>query len=728
MSDADAEPRRLHPRLRVIKNGDRTVNALRADATTTVASVAPAGEGAAVVLTAPALAAGSPADLELLRARGVAVPTRLRKRQPLDGAAPATDAFVNVVIELVPEREDVRAADQRKAMADAASAIVRAAIAGGDGPAGSAVATRRNFVAATVPVSLLDALARDPAVAFVHPSDPLKLDQPQRRRAVAPVEKAVGNADTHGRGAGVLLGIVDVGGFDFAHPDFLDADGLTRFVAIWDQGRGKRPPPSGRGFDYGSELLKADLDAAIVAARERGVPPATLLERQSQTRPGAHGTHVASIAGGNSGVCPRAQLAGVLLDVPLPTDRIARRRTTFSDTSRIIHAVEYLIALAGERRLPLVVNISLGTNGGAHDGSGGVTRWLDACLAAPGRAICVAAGNAGQDKAEAEGDLGWIMGRIHAQGRVPAAGLEVELEWVVVGDGIEDRSENELELWYGAQDRFTVAVKPPGGTSWITVSPREFVENYRLPSGTTVSIYNELYHPTNGANYIAVYLSPNLEPDSFRGIDSGVWKVRIAGDEIRDGRFNAWIERDDPGELEPVAGRRVFRFPSFFSEQSHTDSHSISSLGCGHRVIAVSNLDAARQRINATSSQGPTRDGRCKPEIAAPGTNVVAANGFAHPDEPWVAMSGTSMASPYVAGVVALMLAANPQLTSAQCAGILLRTAKPLPGGSYEWGNDAGFGRINAEAAVEEAARANERREIRPRSRSTPTSSKAGRR
>jgi len=170
-------------------------------------------------------------------------------------------------------------------------------------------------------------------------------------------------------------------------------------------------------------------------------------------------------------------------------------------------------------------------------------------------------------------------------------------------------------------------------------------------------------------------------------------------------------------ELEPVSGRRVFRFPSFFTERSNTDSHSISSLACGHRMIAVSNLDDVRQRINASSSQGPTRDGRQKPEIAAPGTEIVAANGFAHPDEPWIAMTGTSMASPFVSGVVGLMLGANPVLSAAQCAGILQRTARPLPGASYDWGNDVGFGRIDAVAAVEEALGANDRRELRPRGR-----------
>ena len=108
------------------------------------------------------------------------------------------------------------------------------------------------------------------------------------------------------------------------------------------------------------------------------------------------------------------------------------------------------------------INISLGTNGGAHDGSTGVSRWLDALLATEGRAICVAAGNAGQEKGEAPDDIGWIMGRIHGSGHIAAAGLAAELEWTVVGNGIVDVSENEMEIWYSAQDRFSVACPAAG--------------------------------------------------------------------------------------------------------------------------------------------------------------------------------------------------------------------------------------------------------------------------
>ena len=124
------------------------------------------------------------------------------------------------------------------------------------------------------------------------------------------------------------------------------------------------------------------------------------------------------------------------------------------------------------------------------------------------------------------------------------------------------------------------------------------------------------------------------------------------------------------------------------------------------------NLDEARQSINITSSQGPTRDNRQKPDIAAPGTEITAAKGFSDPGDDWIKMSGTSMASPYVAGVVARMLQAKGNLTSAQCAGILRRTAKPLPGASFEWRNDAGYGQIDPAAAIAEAQSFDRRREV----------------
>ena len=153
------------------------------------------------------------------------------------------------------------------------------------------------------------------------------------------------------------------------------------------------------------------------------------------------------------------------------------------------------------------------------------------------------------------------------------------------------------------------------------------------------------------------------------------------------------------------------RFPSFFSAASNVDTHSISSLACGNATIAVANYNAASNKMNISSSQGPTRDNRFKPDLTAPGTNIVAAKGFSDNDDKWISMSGTSMASPYVTGVIGLMLNANNDLNARQCMGILQRTSVPLPGMTYEWANDAGFGRIDANRAIEEAVAFTERTE-----------------
>ena len=506
----------------------------------------------------------------------------------------------------------------------------------------------------------------------------------------------------HQDGAEVLIGIIDVGGFDFAHEDFLDDEGKTRFLRIWDQGGvGTRPAPSGDPpFDYGAEFTADMLDAAIGAAGGLGVP-AHEIERQSQLSPASHGTHVASIAASNLGVCPQAKIAGVLIAL---TAEDEDRSRSFYDSVRLVHAVEYLLEVAkAEQCHALSINISLGTNGHAHDGSDPTSRWIDAALVHGGCAVSVAAGNAGQEGPTDPDDIGFIMGRIHTSGQLSGSGDVRELQFRVVGNTISDISENELEVWYSNRDRIAVELILPDGSSVGTVEPGDELEGHALPDGTRVSVYNRLYHRANGDNVASIYLSPFLGTTQVRGIQPGTWTVRLHAREVRDGRYHGWLERDDPQPIVKIGPVEYWSFPSFFTEGSNVDQSSVSSLGCGERILCVANHDVDGDRINVTSSQGPTRDGRTKPDLAAPGTGIVAAGAF-DPTRPWVAKSGTSMASPYVCGIAGLMLAIHPGLTAAQITGILRRTAQPLTG-SYDWRDDAGFGAIDPAAALEEAVR-----------------------
>jgi subtilisin family serine protease len=661
----DAWKRRIHPKLRMMLNSDPQVNASRAETTGASRVTATLAE------TALPLRLGTQAS---------ALSAPLPALKKLDKAAPRSDVEVHVFVETI-------------------------------GPAKLPNERARdgNLAILRIPLDEVETIAKRPRVAFVEQAENLKRPgvvrlatsskPPAERIKVSPDARVHGN-----NGAGVLIGIIDVEGFDWTHPDFSDGKGGNRFVAIWDQGRakGKRP----KGFDYGVEITPEAMQKAAAEATAIGVGPHDL-EPQSQMVPGSHGTHVASIAAGNTGVCSKADIAAVLVSLP---EGDFDRRTSFYDSSRLIDAVKYILELAEARKQPVSINISLGTNGHAHDGSSVLDRWIEALLAKPGRSICVAAGNAGQEREEKPGDIGYVLGRIHTSGLIAATGLVQDIEWFVAGDNVIDVSENELEIWYEAQDQFSIEILPPDG-QWIgPVAPGEFIENLQLPDKTFISIYSERYHPANGSNYISVYLTPYTR-DVVVGIRAGKWVVRLHGSEIRDGRYHGWIERDDPVPLE---GGRYF-WPSYFSERSNVDAYSVSSLACGDRIVSVANLDELGQRIHKTSSQGPTRNGRLKPDVAARGTDVLAANGFGQEQQPWISMTGTSMASPYVAGVIGLMLAAQPKLTAAQINGILKATSRPLPGGTYEWADDAGFGVIAPAACLEHAVLAHTRTAIKDR-------------
>jgi subtilisin family serine protease len=551
-------------------------------------------------------------------------------------------------------------------------------------------------------------LVHEDAIAYIETGQSLNEPAPllERTDSPHPRGRSVSAARAHHHdGAEVLVGIIDVGGFDFAHPDFL-RDGTTRWEEIWDQGGTTRPPPDDpdtkSGLSYGSEIHRSHMNAALAASRALGIA-ATELEPQSSMVPRSHGTHVASIAAGNSGVAPKARLAGVLVSIPAAGDAAT---SSFYDSTRIADAIEYLLRVAarlgGEKPLPLSINISLGTNGHAHDTSSPMARWIDNALATRGRCVSVAAGNSGQVEASPTDGPRALLGRIHAGGVLAATNLRQELGWVVGGEGISDYSENEMEIWYPPQDRFDVEVRPPGG-AWVGPVPLgKAIRHEFLDDGTVLSIHSEAYHPANGLNRISILLSPFYgkregTTQEKRPITSGEWRVRLTGVVVRDGRFDAWIERDDPRALPGGLGR--WNYPSRFSEGSYTSDRMIGSLACAERLLSVANADLARNAAHVTSSRGPTRDGRHKPDIAADGTQVVAACGFNHRTQ-WVQMTGTSMASPYVCGVAALMLAVVPQLTSAQIQGIMRSTSAPLPGQTFGWRNDTGFGVIDADACL----------------------------
>ena len=462
-------------------------------------------------------------------------------------------------------------------------------------------------------------------------------------------------------GKGAVVGIVDFG-CDFAHRNFQDAGQHTRLRFLWDQTSASTTD----SVQFGRLISAAEINAALATAK----PYQTLGYAPSEPGDPAHGTHVMDIAAGNGrgtgvpGVAPQAELMFVQLsssDVPWEGSDVVGKN--FGDSVQLLEALAFIFEKAGTK--PCAINVSLGTNGGPHDGSTLVEQGIDSLVRQkPHRAVVIAASNSFADG-------------IHAQGSVPANG-KLDLSWIV---GPQDVTDNEFELWYGHAGRLEVELIDPSGVSVARVPVNKSGSVHR-GNRIVVFVANRLDDPNNHDNNIGIFLSPDAQ--------AGTWKVRLHNTTASAVPFHAWIERDDQGQS---------RFGGALD-----NTHTLGSISCGHETIVVGSYDAhvAGAPISFFSSAGPTRDGRQKPEVSAPGHNVRAAASTTVTGT--TRMSGTSMASPMVTGTVALLLAEaaarRQNLTIADIRQAVVSTARHSPPTAAGWDARYGFGRISAQAVV----------------------------
>ena len=499
-----------------------------------------------------------------------------------------------------------------------------------------------NVRTAFLPVGSLDVLSDDPAVHRIKPSRylrslmdvaPQTVNLPQFKR------------NTNLSGKGVVIGVVD-SGIDPKHPAF-----QGRILRLWDQ----TLPGSGvLEGGYGIEL-----------------PPAVMT---TSVDTNGHGTHVAGIAAGNDstygGVAPNAELVIVKTDM---------------QDAHIADGVRYIFRIAREMNRPAVANLSLGGHADSHDGQDSLSQIINA-LSGPGRIVCCAAGNEGNDN-------------IHAEAVVKADKLGKMRFRVPDGVGIA-----WLNGWYASDNTFEVSVRSPWGfkTPFQAVIPGgNPVRKYKLLNAE-VMVVTPGPDPSNGAYNFFVQISGNFLSKSVK---EGVWQLRARNTSSTEGRLNVWTLDD--------------RSSVFFSGKSARDAMKIGSPGAAASAITVAayttktewlNIDNNRPEmgldlddISDFSSEGPLRDGTPKPDVAAPGAMIVSAMSRSSTpmreyrvNDDYLVMAGTSMAAPFVTGVIALLLERDPQLDPQQVKELLCNSSR-IPGqepGTFDpkWG----FGLIDA--------------------------------
>ena len=493
----------------------------------------------------------------------------------------------------------------------------------------------------------------------------------------------------------MIVGIVDFG-CDFTLDDFRNADGTTRIALLWDQslspGTGEHSPTD---FPHGVQYTAADINFTL------GVTATRAATVRHQAGGSSHGTHVMGIAAGNGrsgdaafpagrfiGIAPEATIIFVQPDT---TDQ----HTTFTDSVHVVEAIAYIFRRAQEMGLPCVINVSLGQNGGSHDGESIVERSIDRLLEEPGRAFVVAAGNEHVFRGHASGIL--------------ATGAMRTLSWQVGGPipppfgptpPGPDRTPNEMEIWYSSRDRFEVRVVDPAGNATPFAVPDGPPVDHPFPCGNRVFIESERFTIMNGDARVYIEVSPDAANPPI--VESGVWKVEIHALEAQDGRFDAWIERDvrDP--------KNNFADQSIFDGADFDPVMTLGTPATTRRAIAVASYFRRQTR-----GRQPLQQSRSDPRRAVQAGVRGAGGGRPllqrprRPARPHGPADGAPDAGRHERhehgrtprrGHLRLLLERDPRLTTSQIVKILIASSRPHPGGSG-FDNAFGFGLLDALAA-----------------------------
>lgn len=512
-----------------------------------------------------------------------------------------------------------------------------------------------DIVSATVPAGSLNNLSKNPAIIRMEEGR-LKLRELNDRMLVNNridlVHQGVSPLLSGYDGSGVIVGIIDTG-IDFTHPDFKDSLGNSRILWIWDHilpNAGNTPAL----YNYGQEFSKTDIENGLATAHV------------DQT---AHGTHVAGIATASGdtmpefkGAAPKSDIIAVSLDFNLNDDEWL---------SSIADAVAYIFNKADSLGQPCVINISAGTYFGSHDGLDLSAQAIDNLIAAQnGRMVVAAAGNAGnyalhfRHALNNDTALTWFT---------PSGSNPIYIEaW----SDTADIAQLEFSV---AADQLATQPLTIGSLPWRDIQYHLGIlrtDTLFSVSGNriaTVLSYGQLVGGRIGLIY-------QIQPDSTNCI----FRLTSKGNGLLDGwSFESTVLTPPPSSIFPM---------SAYHRAPDLQQNICSSFQCSDKVICVGqyvnrnnyiDYNGATQTfptiegaLAVSSSRGPTRDGRTKPDITATGEITLSALKLSM--APWfianqpfklaqggmhIRNGGTSSAAPAVAGAIALYLQQNPNAT-----------------------------------------------------------------
>lgn len=512
-------------------------------------------------------------------------------------------------------------------------------------------------------------------------------------------------------GKDVVVGVVDAG-IDFSHPTFRTADGSQlRIKAVWDW------------LDFTDGGSPVVVDTLMIGRQYIGEEEilAKMYSADSYIRDLAgHGTHTAATAAGSgfngtevspySGMAPEADLCMVSVAAGNNSQVVPEDKKYLFTTATDDLAFKYIFDYAESVGKPCVINYSMGSPEDLYQSK--IFNDAISKLVGPGKILCSTAGNEARKGNYIFKGLGVEKkGAFLLGSSTFNAWLLSSTEYPVVNLTFYPKNEEKIEWTYDTErlreytdDSYSDTLQIDGRNIYLDI--------YAYPSWVDENhIATDIVISTEDSNVIGTALPVAL---TLTGASNEIEAFAQFGSFKKDERDASLGDFDNthclnlPGSCDDVicVGSVSYR-KDFLNYQGETAGSSSQTGGVRTDF----------------SSIGPNKRGAIKPEVMAPGQNIISAmnssfyenlseedglqkyvvdkfesNGRTYG---WYVNSGTSQAAPVVTGVVALWLQENPTLTPDQVREVIMNTSTHTVSGIAYPNNEYGYGLINAEAGVE---------------------------
>lgn len=484
-----------------------------------------------------------------------------------------------------------------------------------------------------VPETLVDAVSQETVIEYVEKPKQLyfELQADKAASCINAVQQGMNNP--FGLfGKGTIVAVIDTG-IRAESMEFRNADGSTRILNIWDQ-------------TTGTEYDRSQIDEALQNETKdtAGIPGADVL---------GHGTQVAAIACGSSGVAAQADILVVKLGLAA--------KNGFPRTTQLMEALDYVVRKAIDYGKPLAVNISFGNNYGDHTGSSLLENFINDIADSWKCSICIGSGNEG-------------LGAVHTGGTLTEDMEEtVELAVSSYETGLS------IQIWKDYWDDIAVEIIAPSGRNLGRIQENSRVSRIRYEDMELLTYFGE---PSPFRIRQEIYI--DMIPQTVY-IQSGLWKFRLIPRSIRNGRYDMWL---------PAQG--ALNFGTGFTSPDSASTFTIPSAAA--KAVTVGAYDAGTGSAAPFSGRGYIVEIggslMVKPELAAPGVNVLvpSVSGMAR-------VSGTSYATPFVTGSAALLMewgivrGNDAFLYGEKLKAYLIKGAEPLAGAAVP-DTQTGWGRL----------------------------------